>query len=165
MLNIILALEIMKKLIFIPLILLFASCLPDDSGFQVQEDVDFSAENEAEIIAYLDANNLTAERSDSGLFFIIENQGTGAQPTATSNVTVAYEGFFTDGTVFDGSEEGITFNLQQVIQGWTEGIPLFNEGGNGVLLIPARLGFGSSDFNGIPGGSVLIFNVTVISTD
>ena len=52
-----------------------------------------------------------------------------------------------------------------MISGWTEGIPLFNEGGNGILLIPAHLGYGSFDVNGIPGGSVLIFEVELISVN
>ncbi|MEP2059979.1 MAG: FKBP-type peptidyl-prolyl cis-trans isomerase, partial [Maribacter litoralis] len=94
-----------------------------------------------------------------------ENQGDGAAPTATSNVTVAYKGYFLNGTVFDQSEEGITIGLDQVISGWTEGIQLFNEGGNGMLLIPAHLGYGSFDYNGIPGGSVLVFDIELLSVN
>ena len=70
------------------------------------------------------------------MYYIIENQGTGDRPTSNSNVTVAYKGYFLDGSVFDqSSSEGITFNLQQVISGWTEGIAYFNEGGKGILLV------------------------------
>ena len=92
--------------------------------------------------------------------------GTGAQPTASSNVTVAYKGYFTDGNVFDESKaEGISFGLNQVIKGWTEGIPFFKEGGNGVLLIPSHLGYGSNGSGPIPGGSVLVFNVKLIKVN
>jgi FKBP-type peptidyl-prolyl cis-trans isomerase FkpA len=45
-----------------------------------------------------------------------------------------------------------------VIRGWTE-VPYFKEGGSGILLVPAHLGYGNSDYSGIPGGSVLIFEV------
>jgi FKBP-type peptidyl-prolyl cis-trans isomerase FkpA len=65
---------------------------------------------------------LTAQRSDSGLYYIINNSGTGLD-LLRLNVKVAYKGYFTDGSVFD--ERRISFGLQQVIKGWTEGIPYF----------------------------------------
>ncbi|MCX6297073.1 MAG: FKBP-type peptidyl-prolyl cis-trans isomerase, partial [Bacteroidetes bacterium] len=58
--------------------------------------------------------------------------------------------------------EGITFGLNEVIKGWTEGIPYFKKGGKGKLIIPADLGYGSDDYNGIPGNSVLIFDIKLI---
>ena len=111
-------------------------------------------------------NNLAAVRSNSGLYYVIEEEGTGTQAVATSNVTVAYKGYFLNGSVFDQSdEEGVTFGLNQVIAGWKEGITYFKEGGSGILLVPAHLGYGSWDYNGIPGGSVLIFEVTLVSVN
>jgi FKBP-type peptidyl-prolyl cis-trans isomerase FkpA len=140
---------------------LFISCSKDKGA-----TIDYVAKNELDIKAYIAKNNLTAQRSDSGLYYVITNPGTGAQPNATSNVTVAYKGYFTNGTVFDqSSAAGIPFGLNQVIKGWTEGIQYFKTGGNGVLLVPAHLAYGSSDFNGIPGGSVLIFDVKLISVN
>ena len=49
-----------------------------------------------------------------------------------------------------------------MIQGWTEGITYFREGGNGILLIPYQLGYGESGRGSIPGGSVLIFDISLI---
>jgi len=142
------------------------SCLSsDDKTPSVVEPIDYTAINEEEINAYLIANELESQTTASGLHYIIENQGDGAQPSATSNVTVAYRGYFLDGTVFDQSTDGLSIGLDQVIAGWTEGIPLFNEGGNGVLLIPSHLAYGSFDFNGIPGGSVLVFDIELISVN
>lgn len=130
------------------------------------EDIDYMAKNEQDITAYITENNLEAQRSDSGLYYVIEDEGTGAQPTATSNVTVAYKGYYLNGKVFDQSDaEGVSFGLNQVIEGWTEGIPYFKEGGNGILLVPAHLGYGNNDNRGIPGGSVLIFDVSLISVN
>jgi FKBP-type peptidyl-prolyl cis-trans isomerase FkpA len=78
-------------------------------------------------------------------------------------VRVAYKGYFVDGSVFDeSSEQGISFNLQQVIKGWTEGIPLFKEGGNGILLIPSALAYGTKDKGSVPANSVLLFDVKLI---
>jgi FKBP-type peptidyl-prolyl cis-trans isomerase FkpA len=127
------------------------------------KDKDFTDENEKEIIEYIDANNLDATRSESGLYYVITKPGTGIRPNIYSTVTVAYTGYFTDGNVFDSSNDaGISFPLQNVIKGWTEGITYFRKGGEGILLIPSSLGYGSSDKDKIPGGSVLIFNIKLI---
>lgn len=128
--------------------------------------VEFSATNDAAIVKYIADNNLNASKTESGLYYVIDEPGTGRQPTATSNVTVAYKGYYTNKTVFDQSTEaGVSLNLQQVIKGWTEGIPYFKEGGSGKLLIPATLGYGSYTYNTIPGDSVLIFDVKLISVN
>lgn len=128
--------------------------------------VEFSAANDAEIVKYIADNHLTAIKTESGLYYVIDEPGTGKQPTATSNVTVAYKGYYTNKTVFDESTaSGVSLNLKQVIKGWTEGIPYFKEGGSGKLLVPATLGYGSYNYNTIPGGSVLIFDVKLISVN
>ncbi len=152
----------MKQLLSTLLVLtLFISCSKDTKTV-----TDYTAKNEQEIKDYLAKNNLTAQRSTSGLYYIINEQGTGTQPSAASNVTVAYKGYFTNGNVFDQSKaEGISFGLNQVIKGWTEGIPYFKAGGSGVLLVPAHLGYGSYNYGPIPGGSVLIFDVKLISVN
>jgi FKBP-type peptidyl-prolyl cis-trans isomerase len=143
------------------LLTLFISCSKDNNS-----PVDYTAKNEQEIKEYIAKNNLTAQRSSTGLHYVIKNPGTGAQPQASSNVTVAYKGYFTDGKVFDqSSTAGISFGLNQVIKGWTEGIPYFKTGGDGILLVPSHLGYGPNNYNGIPGGSVLIFDVKLISVN
>ena len=153
----------MKITLFAMALVLFISC---DTEKKTEEDIDYVAKNEADIQAYVEENNLTAVRSNSGLYYVIEEEGTGTQAEANSNVTVAYKGYFFNGSVFDQSDaEGITFGLNQVIAGWTEGITYFKEGGSGILLVPAHLGYGSRDYNGIPGGSVLIFEVSLISVN
>jgi len=140
---------------------LFISCTKDNNS-----TVDYTAKNEQEIKDYIAKNNLTAQRSATGLYYVINTLGTGTQPTANSNVTVAYKGYFTDGKIFDqSSAAGISFGLNQVIKGWTEGIPYFKTGGNGILLVPAHLGYGSTANGPIPGGSVLIFDVKLIAVN
>ena len=140
---------------------LFISCSKDNST-----PIDYVAQNEKDISEFISNNNLSAQRSDTGLYYVIKDPGTGAQPTATSNVTVAYKGTFLNGTIFDASTNaGITIGLDQVIKGWTEGIPHFKAGGSGMLLIPAHLGYGNYDYRGIPGGSVLIFEINLISVN
>ncbi len=131
-----------------------------------EDDIDYVAENEKEIVNYLATNNLAAQKSSSGLHYIITEPGTGSQPNADSNVSVNYKGYFTDGTIFDENRNGpISFNLREVITGWTEGIPLFKEGGSGILLVPSHLGYGNQGRGSIPGGAVLIFEVELISVN
>jgi FKBP-type peptidyl-prolyl cis-trans isomerase FkpA len=157
-----LKLQNMKYSLIALVLTLFIACSNDDS---VKSDTDIKMQNEQDITAYIAKNNLDAQRSDSGLYYVIEEEGTGTQPTSNSNVTVAYKGYFLNGEVFDSSTSGISFNLQQVIKGWTEGITYFKEGGSGILLVPAHLGYGNNDYRGIPGGSVLIFEVELISVN
>jgi FKBP-type peptidyl-prolyl cis-trans isomerase FkpA len=151
----------MKYPLLAILLTFFLSCDNNSNG-----SVDYKIQNEQEITAYINEKNLTAQKSDSGLYYVINEEGTGDQPSSNSNVTVAYKGSFLNGSVFDESDSnGISFNLQQVIKGWTEGITYFKEGGSGVLLVPAHLGYGNNDSRGIPGGSVLIFEIKLISVN
>ena len=147
----------MKAYISLFLLIIFISCDKEDSN---------KAQTEDDIIQYISDHNLDALKSSSGLYYVITKQGECDKPNSNSNVTVSYKGYFLDGSVFDqSSSQGISFNLQQVISGWTEGITYFNEGGEGVLLIPSNLGYGSKDFNGIPGGSVLIFDIKLLKVN
>jgi len=150
----------MKRAVYlIASFLFFISC-------STKTDSTFEPENEADIIQYIENNNLNATRSNSGLYYVINNEGSGARPTSTSNVTVAYKGYFLDGVVFDESNSsGISFGLNQVIQGWTEGITYFKEGGDGILLVPYNLGYGESGRGSIPGGSVLIFDIRLLEVN
>ncbi|MEN8819327.1 MAG: FKBP-type peptidyl-prolyl cis-trans isomerase [Polaribacter sp.] len=133
---------------------LLFSCSGSDSNFEPQ--------TEADIIEYIEANNLDAQRSSTGLYYVINEPGTGARPTSSSNVTVAYRGTLLDGTVFDQSTNGISFGLNQVILGWREGITYFKEGGKGILLIPSDLGYGDRGSGSIPGGAALVFDINLI---
>lgn len=152
----------MKVFLMAFFIVLFVSCSDDNDDIQK----DYKAENEQEIVDYIAAQGLDATRTNSGLYYVIDEVGEGADITSTSDVTVKYKGYFTNGSVFDQqTETGVSFNLQRTIQGWIEGIPYFNEGGSGMLLIPSHLAYGSEGVSGIPGGSVLIFDIEIIDYD
>jgi FKBP-type peptidyl-prolyl cis-trans isomerase len=102
----------------------------------------------------------------SGLKYIIITEGTGAIPTAASNVKVHYTGMLVDGKVFDSSVqrgEPIDFGLNQVIKGWTEGLQLMKEGSKYKFFIPYNLAYGDKAMGGvIPAKSDLIFEVELI---
>jgi peptidylprolyl isomerase len=83
-------------------------------------------------------------------------------------VTVHYRGELLDGRVFDSSYdrgEPISFGLQQVIEGWTEGLQLMTVGDKYRLFIPAKLAYGNRAAGMIPPGSTLIFDVELIAVD
>lgn len=150
----------MKFLSLLFIVLIAASCGKKKAEEQAKEQ---AAKDEAIIQQYISDNNLNATATGSGLYYVIENEGTGASCSSFSTVTVAYTGYFTDGDIFDqSSSQGVTFSLQQVIKGWTEGIPYFKEGGNGKLLIPSALAYGPDGNASIPPNSVLIFDVELI---
>ena len=102
----------------------------------------------------------------SGLQYKITKEGTGKQPAATDTVLVHYEGKLLDGTVFDSSikrGEPISFPLNRVIAGWTEGLQLVKEGGKAILYIPSKLAYGSRGAGGAIGpDETLIFEVELL---
>lgn len=98
----------------------------------------------------------------SGLQYKILTVGTGALPTATDKVTVNYVGTLINGTQFDANN-GTQFTVNGVIAGWTEALQLMPVGSRWMLYIPANLGYGTTSQTNIPAGSVLIFDVTLLS--
>ena len=106
----------------------------------------------------------------SGLEYKTVKEGTGKTPQATDTVTVNYRGTLLDGTEFDSSykrHEPISFPLNGVIPGWTEGLQLLKEGGKVILYIPSKLAYGS---RGTPGGPIgpnetLIFEVELLKVN
>jgi peptidyl-prolyl cis-trans isomerase A (cyclophilin A) len=109
-----------------------------------------------------------AKTTPSGLKYIIEKEGTGESPKATDNVSVFYRGTFTDGREFDGNmgRQPISFGLNQVIPGWTEGLQLMKPNGKATFYIPYALGYGVNGYPGaIPPKTDLIFEVELLKVN
>ena len=110
-----------------------------------------------------------AQKTASGLYYLIEKQGAGAQAAAGKTVNVHYTGTLADGTKFDSSldrGQPISFQLGRgmVIRGWDEGIALFKVGGKGKLIIPSDLGYGSQGAGGvIPPNATLVFDIELVN--
>ena len=102
----------------------------------------------------------------SGLQYQILTPGEGANPVPSDTVTVHYTGKLIDGTTFDSSRESgqpVSFPLSGVIPGWTEGLQYIKPGGRMMLYIPSNLAYGDREVGPIPAGSLLIFDVELIS--
>lgn len=112
------------------------------------------------------AKEKDAVKTESGLAYKILSEGKGEMPKATDTVKVHYHGTLIDGTVFDSSKERgqpVTFPLNRVIKGWTEGVQKVKEGGKIKLVIPSELAYGDSGAPPkIPGGSTLVFEVELL---
>lgn len=114
---------------------------------------------------FLAENGLKEEihTTESGLQYEVLTKGEGTiHPSKKSNVTVHYHGTLMDGTVFDSSVDRgktISFKLNQVISGWTEGVQLMVEGDKYRFYIPSNLAYGDRGVGSIPAGSLLIFDV------
>lgn len=111
-----------------------------------------------------------AIKTESGMVYIELQTGSGAQPQPTDKVKVHYTGKLIDGAVFDSSVERgepVTFPLNQVIPGWTEGVGMMKVGGKARLVIPSDLAYGDSAPPGssIPAGATLDFEVELLSIE
>lgn len=105
-------------------------------------------------------NNDGWAETASGLQYRSIQEGTGTSPTLADSVRVDYVGKFIEDTQFDANDN-ISFPLNRVIQGWQEGLQMMKEGGVMDFAIPADLAYGDFDRPGIPGGSVLLFRVSL----
>ncbi len=115
------------------------------------------------------AKRAGVKTTPSGLQYEILEGTLGQKPKATDTVKVHYEGTLIDGTVFDSSYrrgEPISFALNQVIAGWTEGLQLMSIGSKYKLYIPYNLGYGSRGAGAqIPPYSALIFTVELLGIE
>jgi len=117
------------------------------------------------------AENATKEgvqTTASGLQYKVEIMGTGAKPTATDTVKVHYRGTLLDGTEFDSSyarNEPISFALNRVIAGWTEGVQLMPVGSKFTFYIAPDLAYGEGGGGPIPPNSTLVFDVELLDIE
>jgi len=138
----------------------------------MQKQMEESMGENAEIgRKFLEENGKRAEVTTlpSGLQYEVVTKGDGPKPSATSKVRVHYEGKLLDGTIFDSSiqrGEPITFGLNQVIPGWTEGLQQMPVGSKYILYIPSDLAYGAQGAGQMIGpGATLIFTVELLGIE
>lgn len=146
----------MKKIFFYAAaVAVMASCAnkqTETTDTQVVEDTVVVEEVVEQQAVFVDTTGYTT--TASGLKYKVVKEGTGAMPKAEDTVEVHYTGKLLDGTVFDSSVERgetISFPLNGVIKGWTEGLQLMKEGAKYEFIIPPYLAYGE---RGTPGGPI-----------
>jgi FKBP-type peptidyl-prolyl cis-trans isomerase FkpA len=106
--------------------------------------------------------------TDSGLQYQVIDQGTGPKPKATDKVRVHYRGTLLNGEEFDSSYargEPISFELNKVIPGWTEGVQLMPVGSKYMFFIPSALAYGPAGGGPIGPNATLIFQVELLAIE
>lgn len=101
----------------------------------------------------------------SGLQYEIIRQGTGILPTKEDKVSCHYTGSYIDGTEFNNSHTmggPIEFSVTGVIKGWTEALLMMPVGSKWKLYVPYYLGYGPGQYQAIPGGSALVFEIDLL---
>jgi len=147
-------------LVLLLAILLMISVVSCDPGKKAEKDEQEKIDN------YLNSNsNLNFVKQPSGLYYMEVLAGTGASPVRTDSAYVKYTGKFLSGTVFDSNEGSgnlYGFIIGQNITGFDEGITLMKQGGKATLLIPSKLGYGSTGSYTISGYTPLLFDIELV---
>jgi FKBP-type peptidyl-prolyl cis-trans isomerase FkpA len=156
-------------LVIFSFVIFFTACRKEDACNYNECSVVVSDAESQMVKDYLDANSITATKHCSGMYYIVENAGTGATPNICNYISIHYKGMLTDGSVFDQSTTTpAVFQLGGLITAWKNVIPKIKEGGRLVMYVPPALGYGNTDArdqNGnvvIPANSILIFEVDLL---
>jgi FKBP-type peptidyl-prolyl cis-trans isomerase len=126
---------------------------------------------DADIQAFLKKNNLTATKTNSGLYYVITQEGSGNFPAVGDEVSMNYTGMFLDGNKFDSNLDSsfghvtpLNFPVGQgrVIRGWDEGIMLLKKGTKAKFILPSTIGYGANGSGKIPANAILQFDVELL---
>ena len=139
------------------------------AGIDLVLNMSTKAKEEGEKFLAENAKREGVKTTASGLQYEVLEATIGQKPKATDTVRVHYEGTLIDGTVFDSSYkrgESISFPLNGVIKGWTEGLQLMSVGSKYKLFIPYQLAYGEAGAGAsIPPYAALIFTVELLGIE
>ncbi|MDB5158236.1 MAG: peptidylprolyl isomerase [Mucilaginibacter sp.] len=145
-----------KHLILFSLLLIgLAACkkIQSDSIIPKQAAVD-----EQKIQDYIKANNISAQRDPSGIYYQIILPGDTARVTLESTVKLTYTYKYLNGVVI-GTVDGALGRLNTFVPGLQKGVPKIGNNGRILLIVPSAYAYGTATQNGIPGNSVLVYTV------
>lgn len=151
----------LRALVIAAVILPFlAACSVDStaSSSATVETTDFASS--------LGVNLAASTRTPDGMYYRDISVGTGAVVVSGNTLNVRYDGYISNGTLFESNQTSgfpFTIGIGQVIPGWDEGILGMRVGGKRQLIIPPALAYGPYGNGPIPGNAVIVFNVEVVS--
>lgn len=156
----------MQKTAFCALIvaLLLANCFKKTDDCSSRNIVAPAAE-QAMVTDYLTAHSITAAKHESGLYYEVINEGSGAYPAICSSVKVGFVGKLVDGTVAEQDAQ-MVLNLKLMLEAWRISLPLIKAGGNIRIYVPPTLGYGADGKKVdstviVPPHSMLIYDITL----
>jgi len=161
----------LKNILFVIVVaFVFSGCLKGGNNDMCNFDACQIKAPASEIEAvqnYLTAEGITAQQHCSGMFYIIDEPGTGGTPTICDYIIAEYKGSLTNGNVFDQGKFRDPIQLNNLIAGWKIGVPMIKQGGRIRLFIPPSLGYGNQPVSRdgvvvIPANSILIFDVHLL---
>lgn len=146
-----------KALFFIGLISLLVTSCKTYSEEEVQSF-------DKTIQKFVMRSGLNYEKSESGLYYLIEKEGEGEFIKFTDEVSFRYTGKLLSGKTFDGryKRTPITFEVSKLIEGWKEGMMYLKKGGKAKLIVPPTLGYGDNQLPDIPANSILYFEIEIV---
>ncbi|WP_304510230.1 FKBP-type peptidyl-prolyl cis-trans isomerase [Duncaniella muris] len=125
----------------------------------------FTPESQAAFLAEA-AGKKGAVTTPSGLVFEVITEGEGDFPGAADKVNIEYTGRLSNGSVFDKTEEPVSFDLVRLVPGFREGLQMMRPGGEYRIVLPASLGYGERGVGDvIPPGAAIEFTVRLLSVD
>lgn len=116
---------------------------------------------DTKISSYIKEHKIDCEKSPSGLYYQIIEQGEGRKIQYKDSVAFTYKGQLLDGTIFDEQTEAVEFEVPVLIGAWKEIMLMLNDGGKAFIIAPPSLGYGSKELPKIPANSILIFDIEV----
>ena len=114
-----------------------------------------------QIQEFLKEENISCERSSSGLYFKILDEGEGDNIRYSDIVSFTYRGTLLNGKVFDEQKDPVEFEVRQLIGAWKEIMLELKPGGKAYLVAPPHLGYGEHELDHIPKNSILVFELEV----
>lgn len=143
----------MKYLILLVFPIAFFSC----STYSEEDKMSF----DKKIQTYLTKNHLEFNKSESGLYFNIVNEGVGDLIQYDDVINVSYKGTLLDGTTFDEQKEAIELSVAEMISGWKEVLLRLKKNGRAQFIVPPQMGYGSYKRKNIPANSPLYFELYI----
>lgn len=117
------------------------------------------------IASYVKKNKLEMIKSDSGLYYAIQEKGAGDSIKGDALISAIYTGRLLNGKIFDQQRKPIEMKLQDLILGWREVVFYLNSGGKATIIVPPQLGYGKQTMPEIPKNSILIFDIEIVDVN
>jgi FKBP-type peptidyl-prolyl cis-trans isomerase FkpA len=156
----------------------FEKQMKEQAAKQKAEAAKLVVKDDKALQAYFKKKAITPEKTATGLYYMLKEEGTGDKAAANDTVVMNYTGYFMDGKKFDSNEDTAFKHVQpftfvlgrgSVIKGWDQGIAMMKQGGKATFYIPSGLAYGAqsrpgspANPKGIPANSILLFDVELV---